>query len=233
MTELVLKQRQRLIRDLAVLGIDAAALVAACDENLDLAAEYGCQTIETPNLPLGRKCSIGLRHAAQLADHVVWVGSDDWIHPDVFQPLLDRSAEATPAIFSGKRLAIVDLPTGRLTRIAYPSQYGAIPWIVDSRLLQPCRHEPIRPDLRRGLDGALIRGIRLTRVPFEIVLHDPHDFRCVDFKTHESITPYAGLAKTVGIAAEESPWAVLAEHYPADLVAQARDLSDATAKEHR
>lgn len=229
-TRLVLKQRRRLCEELALGGIQAQMLIVADDENLDVAREFGAETLDHPNSPLGKKCSAGLKAAAEMADYVCWVGSDDWIHEDVFMPMVERPADAIPAVLSGSRLAIVDLPKGRLQRIAYPSQYGAIPWLIDSRLLRASRGDPIRPDLQQGLDGALIRGIRLNRVPFEVAIHDTHDFRCVDFKTHENITPYAGLAKNVGVGDEEEPWGVLDEWYPNDLVSQARDVSKSLAE---
>lgn len=229
-TALVLAQRRRLIRELAGRGIDAVSIIVACDENLTVAAEYGCQTVEAANLPLGTKCNIGLRRAAELAEYVVWVGSDNWIHPDVFQPLIEMRGNGHAAVFSGKRLVIVDLGSGRLQRIAYPSKYGAIPWVIDGRLLRTKARPdtPIKPNLRRGLDGALMRGLRRTRQPFEIVLDDLHDFRCVDFKTAESITPYDGLAKNLSTAAEEPAWEALSGWFPADLVTRARELSERT-----
>ncbi|HET9470946.1 MAG TPA: hypothetical protein VFO24_07550, partial [Usitatibacter sp.] len=77
----------------------------------------------------------------------------------------------------------------------------------------------------RGLDGALIRGLRQARVRFEWLFHDPHDFRCVDFKSEENITPYKALAKHLGTGPEESAWPALGDWFPADLVEQARALA--------
>jgi hypothetical protein len=69
--------------------------------------------------------------------------------------------------------------------------------------------------------------MRLNRqLPMHFVEHDPHGFRCVDFKTRENITPYAGVTKHLGVAPEEEAWPALLEQYPAELVAQARALSD-------
>jgi glycosyltransferase involved in cell wall biosynthesis len=225
-TRLVLQQRQRLCGELAGCGIDATMLIAADDENLDIAAEYGCDTVEAPNLPLGRKCNIGLHHAARTGvDYIVWVGSDDWIHPDVFQPLLERAAGKRPAIVTGSRLALVNLQTGRLQRVASPSKYGAIPWLIDRRLFTTRTVVPIKPELKRGLDGALVRGLRHAHLDFEWVFHDPHDFRCVDFKSDQNITPYKALAKHLGTAPEEPAWDTLAGWFDADLVAAARELA--------
>lgn len=226
-TRLVLKQRQRLCVELAAGGVDATNLIAADDENREIAAEYGCATLETPNEPLGRKCSKGLRHAADLADWVCWVGSDDWIHPDVFEPLLDRHGELV--VVTGRRLAVVDLATGVLQIISSPSKYGAIPWLIDSRLLRTNR-PAIRPDLPRGLDGALIRGIRLARKPFAVVEHDPHPFRCIDFKSDLNLSPFHGLVENLALGRPADAWDALSAWFPTDLVDDARTLSQGVAE---
>ncbi len=224
-TRLVLDQRQRLCVELASRGIDARSLIVADDENLEIAAEYGCDTLEAPNSPLGRKCNLGLHHAAQQgADYIVWIGSDDWIHPDVFQPLLDLPATRPVTIFAGTRVALVNLRTGELQRVASPSKFGAIPWLIDSRLFTTRTVAPIKPELKRGLDGALIRGLRLARVDFEWVFDDPNDFRCVDFKSDQNITPYKSLAKHLAIGEPEVAWEALGDWFPADLIDKARAI---------
>lgn len=228
-TRLALAQRQRLCEELAARGIKAHSLVVADDENLEIAAEYGCETVEAPNMPLGAKCNTGLRHAAAQADYVVWIGSDDWIHPDVFDPLLQEQNPDRLPIHVGSTVAVVDLTRGRLQHIRTQSDFGAPPWILDSRLLHTTKHDrPIKPWLKRGLDGALVRGIRLNRRPFEFVWHDPHDFRCVDFKTDLNLTPFAGVAKHLGYGPEQDAWEPLEQWYPPDLVEQARATCLAT-----
>lgn len=204
------------------------SLIVADDENLEIAREYGCETLEAPNQPLGAKCNLGLRRAAEDTDYVVWIGSDDWIHPDVFDAVLGY--EERPGrlpIHVGTTVAVVDIPRMVLQRVKSPSKFGAPPWIIDSRLLRPARPlspGPIKPWLKRGLDGALVRGIRLNRLPFEFVFSDPHDFRCVDFKTDQNLTPFAGVAKHLGFGPEEPAADALANWYPHDLVELVRNF---------
>lgn len=224
-TRLVLKQRQRLCVELASRGIDAVSLIVADDENLEIASEYDCDVVEMPNKPLGKKCNAGLQSAARQGfDWIVWVGSDDWIHPAVFDPLLHRPADAPVTIITGRRIAIVDLASGMLQRVSSPSKFGAIPWLIDGRLFSTRKVEPIRPDLARGLDGSLMRGLRRAREPFEVVFDDPHDFRCVDFKGANNITPYKGIAKHLGVGEPEQAWDALRGWFDDDLIDQARTL---------
>lgn len=230
-TALVLAERRWLCGELAARGIAASMLIVADDENLEVAAEFGAATVETPNLPLGRKCNVGLAAAAARADFVVWVGSDDWIHPDTFDPLLELEPGGAPQLIVGRTNAVLDMERGCLQRISSPSKFGAIPWILDSRVFRArSPGGPIQEDLRHGLDGALIRGLRRNRVPFGWVWHDPpHGLRCVDFKTSLNITPYWRPAKHLAIGPEiPDPWETLAGHYPADLVERARALTEGT-----
>lgn len=218
-TRLVLAQRQRLCRELAERGADARMLIVADDDNLDIAREFGAETLEHPNAPLGGKCNAGLAHAAnEGADYIVWVGSDDWLHADVFTPLFDGTAPAQGAILAGHRIAAVDLPGGRLRRCSSPSKYGAIPWIIPADMIRRAKLAPIRPLTSRGLDGTLVRGLRKARVEFGWHHHDPHDLRCVDFKSSTNINGFDRLVKHLSIAGDEDPWAALREHYAPDLV---------------
>jgi hypothetical protein len=228
-TRLALAQRESLGVELAARGIRMRSLVVADDENLDIAAEYGCDTLEIPNWPLGAKCNAGLLAAAEDADYVVWIGSDDWIHPDAFDPLLVMQNPDRLPIHVGSVVAVVDLIGGRMRRIRSSSPYGAPPWIIDARLIRATqrRHErPIKPLLKRGLDGALVRGLRLNRLPFEFISFDPHDFRCVDFKSDVNLTPYGGVTKHLGFGEEHDPWGALRDWYPADLVTRAQALHE-------
>lgn len=223
-TRLVLEQRQALCAELAPRGVQATSLVVADDENLDIAREYGALTLEHPNDPLGAKANAALKHAASLADWVVWIGSDDWIHPDAFDPLVEDGAPGTKArIIVGERLSVVDTRRGELTRIRQCSTYGAIPWILESRLLLH-RRGTIQADLERGLDGSLIRGIRRTLIPFRIEKHDSHHFRCVDFKTHENLSTYRAVGDVLGDGAPEPAGPALRGWFPADLVDKAEQL---------
>src|SRR3954464_9355536 len=86
-TRLCLAQKKHLVRHLAARGITASVVVVADDENLDIAAEYGFDTVEQKNV-LGLKVNDGIEYACDNdADYVAFVGSDDWIHPDFFDSL--------------------------------------------------------------------------------------------------------------------------------------------------
>lgn len=225
-TRIVLAQRAHLAGELAARGIDCHSVLIADDENLEIAREYGCETIEMDNDGLGRRFNAGFQFAAERgADYLVHIGSDDWIHPDVFSPLL---APLTPRpILTGTRMAFVDLATGRLKRSTMGPPHGVIPWIIPRELLEPCDFAPIRPMGMRGMDGDLVRGLRKARVKASWVFDDPHDLARIDFKSDTNINSYDRVPGN----GRSDAWAALAEHYPADLVEMARSTSTTCQEE--
>src|SRR5688500_1198207 len=110
-TRIALAQWQHLATVLEGRGVECRQVVVANDENLDIAREHGCDTVELDNHGgLGRRFHAGFRHAAgQGADYFVYLGSDDWIHPDLLDPLPPPGV-----IVTGRRISFVHLPTGRL-----------------------------------------------------------------------------------------------------------------------
>lgn len=243
-TRLCLAQRAHLRGALAGRGIEATTLVVADDDNLDIAAEFGCETLERPNVPLGRKWNDGLEAAclALEADYVTVVGSDDWVHPDVFSrlprdeyagPDLSGNIEAVvwraaPEVVCGREIALVDLSSGRLRRCRSRGRYGVIPWLFPRVALRRSRYRPVGEAAAQGLDGSLVAGLGVRP---EWVFHDPHPYCRVDFKSDVNLNSFDKIADAIGYGpVEPDPWTTLADHYPAELVQLARDTSEAMSR---
>lgn len=221
MTRLALAQRAHLAGELASRGIDCHSVIVANDENLEIARARGFDTVEMDNEQgLGRRFNAGFQHAAREgADWLVHIGSDDWIHPDAFAPLL---APPVPhPVLAGHRIAFVDLLTGRMGLASLDGPHGVIPWIVPRELLEPCGFAPIRPERSRGIDGELVRGMRRARVRAQWVFHDPHELARVDFKSDVNLNTFDGLPTSL-TGRRGDPWQALAERYPSELVELAR-----------
>lgn len=213
MTRLVLAQRAHLAGELSAAGIDCKTVVIADDENLEIAREHGCATVEHANEGLGAKFNAGYQHAAREgADWLVHIGSDDWLHPDALAPLL-APLEPRP-IISGHQIAYVDLLRARIRRAELHGTHGAIPWLIPRHLLERCGFAPIRPERNRGMDGELVRGLRRANAAGQWVFHDPHDLARVDFKTRENLNDFQDMPGTT----TRTPWDTLAERYPPHLV---------------
>jgi hypothetical protein len=204
-----------------VRGITANVVVVADDENLDLADWFGFYGLERPNV-LGLKLNDGFALAAdQGADWICFCGSDNWMHPDVFDRLagLDGSR-----VLAGRQEAVVDLASGRMRvlRVGYP---GTAPWLIPRALLEPLRFRPVGDDKTRAIELALVLGMGHPGFLFD----DPNRVARVDFKSDVGLTTYAGVAH-LGPREEDDPWTELGKHYPDDLVGMARDLGRSYAE---
>jgi len=237
---MVLAERRWMCDELALRGLQADSVIVADDENLDIAREFGFATVELDNSDLGARFNAGYQHAAaQGCDVFVHVGSDDWVHPDAFNILLEVDlAEDSPMpdptpgnpvvwrrcpqMVSQRRLAIVDLARGMAHRCFVHGRYGCIPWMIPRKAMEPEGFAPIGPGHMRGIDGALVRG--LTSRP-TFLFQDAPDEWCVDFKSAQNVTAYQGLASSIGVGEEQDAWEMLAEFYPPHLIEMARNLA--------
>jgi len=237
-TRFVLAQRRWLCDELASRGHQATGIVVADDENLDIAAEYGFDTVEAPNDDLGRRFNDGYQRAGELgADVLVHIGSDDWVHPDAFNILDEVDPNADPELkFDGsvvrnspvciaqRNITLVNLPTNELQRCNVAGDYGCPPWLIPRRAMEPIGFRPIAEiGMMRGIDGLLVRG--LTTRPNWLRRLVPPEW-CVDFKSDVNVTHYAGLKAKLGTGPAVEPWPALAEHYPQHLVDMARGICE-------
>jgi hypothetical protein len=215
-TRLCLAQKQQLVAALAARGITCHVVVVADDENLDIAAGFGFETVEQENV-LGRKVNDGFEYACERgADYVGFVGSDDWLHENAFDHLDDSR------VCAGHRIAVVDLERdGRLRRLGVGGPQGVPPWLIPRRALERSGCRPADDARTWGMEGSIVRGLG----PVDWRFDDPHDLVRVDFKSDVNMTPYGRITGLLGYGPEETAWPQLAEKYPADLVALAERTS--------
>jgi hypothetical protein len=239
-TRLALAQRAHLCGVLAERGHEATAVLVADDENLDIAAEFGFVPLEQSNDELGRKFNDGFEYAFNEleADFVVHIGSDNWVHPDVFDVLPLSETEMpeptaenpvvtwsdVPQIVAGTEMTLVDLAGARLRRARHDQRNGVIPWVIPRRAMERCGFRPVKETLNIGIDFSLVIGLGMRP---EFVFHDPRDCARVDFKSDVNLNSFKAITGAIGIGDEEEPWDVLGEHYPAHLVEMARRTHEA------
>lgn len=174
-------------------------------ENLDLAIAYGFNSFLFSNERMGAKWNAGFAFAADHgADYFVLVGSDDWIHPDNFEQL------PLGAVAAASSLDFVDLERGV---VQHAHAEHLLPWIVPRPLLEPTEFRPFPDRMQRGTE-TMLRGA-LGMPDFVKIGGTP----LVDFKTAESVSPYAGVRNSTGDG-HEHDLSVL--NYPAHLVEAAR-----------
>jgi hypothetical protein len=244
LTRLCLEQKAYLVHELAGLGVEAHVLVVGDDANIDTARELGFETLERPNVHLGRKINDGFEWACREggAQYVSFVGSDDWVMAEFMAdfPEPDR-------VRSAGHQAFVSPGGQRLIVRKAPGPMGGAPWVIPTALLAECGFRPVWRDQKMsGMDYLIVRTLqpkpmprlkgepppdreaRLAQKARELRRYDqrPADLlRMVDFKgTREQITDWATVVPThrgdkLLMSAEgRDVWETLATRYPADLV---------------
>lgn len=215
-------------------------MIVADDENLEIADQYDFPTVELDNTDLGARFNVGYEYAAaQGADVFCHIGSDDWVHPDLFNILTKVDLEEdmappmpaigesvvwrrSPAIVGHRRILLANLETGKSVRCFIPTKHGCIPWLIPREAMERERFAPIESGLSRGIDGALVRG--MSARPNWIFQNGPDEW-CVDWKTSSNLTDYQGLQHSIGVDEEYEPWVSLTEFYPSHLVEEAMSLA--------
>lgn len=220
-TALCLEQRNRVLAELAKHGIDAYQVVIADDENLDIARSLGAATVERDNAMVGRKFNDGMEYAGKAgADWIVPIGSDSWIDPEFFLPLTDpRRTLTSPAYCAVQSERMAEL-------IVAPRnvRHMAGPYVFHRSLLAPAKFRPSAEDSVM-VDTSTISGIeRAIHRPIRWQLRTVHPFQYVGFRVEPMMTSYYSLARKWLVREHADPWAVLAKHYPADLVERAQNL---------
>ena len=205
-------QRRRVIDALAEQGIEAHCVVVADDENLDLARGRGFATVERNNDWLGRKFNDGMEYAGKHgADWIVPIGSDSWIDPAYFLPLPSPAFTRTsPAYCVVESERMAELTVGG---------HGAGPYMFARTLLAPSRFRPAADRLAKNIDHSTIAGIRRP-VRWQPRTVSPYQY--VGFRGTPHLTRYDRLMDKWGVREHADPWALLAQHYPPDLVEAAR-----------
>lgn len=244
-TRLALSQRRELCDELERRGHSAAGVIVADDENLRIAEEFGFDPVVCANDELGRKFNDGIEYAVRVleADFVVHVGSDDWVHPSVFDRLPSERAELElptperPAIVGQpaveiqacRRITFVDLQTGEMRICGSAGRFGVIPWIIPRVALERAAFRPCRDSVNRGIDGSLVRGVGMRRSRWTFV--DPSPFSCVDWKSDTNLNEFDRITRALGADEGDSlsPWRLLEDAFGVELVDQARELAGAPA----
>lgn len=231
LTAVCLEQRRRVIEDLGKAGIEAHQVVVADDENLDIARSVGAHVVEAPNFDrrrnslVGRKFNQGNAYAGEHgAEWIVQIGSDSWIDPAYFLPLVDPHLTLTSPAYcavQSDRIAELSVAPDKL-------EHSAGPYVFHRSLLEPSGFRPAQ-DISNQTDTDTITGIEATAGPITWEVRTLHPFQYVGFRMVPMMTQYRSLGGWV-VAEHMDPWPILAQYYPADLVERARVVMASQAK---
>lgn len=172
-----LRQLRRVCKEIG----DATAVVVGDDRRfMALTQELGFHWCNSRNEPLGRKWNDGYQYAGLRlnADYLVPLGSDDIVHPSLFDDLPKGDTIACTrhsAIVSpdGCRIAIL--------RIPYPGGDGVR--IFPRRVLERMMFRPCLEDKPRAIDGSITTNLTINGAPPRFEYRNTNPLAIIDFKT--------------------------------------------------
>jgi hypothetical protein len=225
LTAICLRQLRRTCDALTDDGIEATAVVIACDENLDTARELGFGTVERDNTFLSRKFNDGLqlacdpRYNPRPADFAVPCGSDDWVDHRIFLELPEAGS-----VLGFQRLSFVS-PDGKeitATQLDYVGGCGIR--VYPRQVLKRTGYRPADEDRYRACDTSILTNVQKA-YPTVRVLHREIDPRqIVDWKSpSEQVTPYENIFRRHRGSKRSDPFRVLRDVFPAQALDEMRE----------
>jgi len=228
LARICLRQLRHTCDQLSAEGVDASAVVVACDENLDAARELGFATVRRDNRFLSRRYNDGIQLALdpelnpRPADYVVPCGSDDWVDHRIF---LDLPRFDT--IVGFQRMSFVHPDGKQIGAVHLRSLGGCGIRIYPRETLAPLGYRPADEDRRRGCDTSILTNVQQCHNALVEHRH-LHDRQIVDWKSPtEQVTPWDAIQRRHGMRIDADPFEQLAGVYPADLLAEMRAVYEA------
>lgn len=227
LTRICLKQIRHVCDRLCEHGIDATAVVVACDENLDTAAELGFATFGRVNEPLSRKFNDGIAVALdprlndRPADYVAMCGSDDWVDWRIFLDLPPANA-----MLAFRQAAFVSEDGREIVSRQIDYQGGVGIRVYPRQLLETLGYRPADESRSRGCDTSIWVNVKRShpREP-QIIYGDRHPWQIVDWKSPgKQLNGFRDVTARFrrGHAASD-PFETLAGVYPDDLLVEMAD----------
>jgi len=220
LTRICLRQLRRTCDALVAEGIEASAVVIACDENLDTARELGFGTVERDNNFVSKRFNDGIQLACdptfnpRPADYVVPCGSDDWVDHRIFLEL-----PPSDVMLAFQRISFVR-EDGREMTTRFLNYHGGCGIRVYPRQMMECLgYRPADEDRRRACDTSILTNLTRARV-IRIRYGEIDSRQIVDWKSPGlQLNPYQTLRRFHS-EAESDPFEQLADIFSADALAE-------------
>lgn len=215
LSAICLRQLRRTCDALTGEGIEASAVVIACDENLETARELGFGTIERDNRFLSRRFNDGIQLACDPAynprpvDYVVPCGSDDWVDHRLF---LELPPADTVRAF--RRLAFVREDGREMTTRHLTYAGGCGIRIYPRQVLERLDYRPADEDRRRGCDTSILGNLTHAGPLLRVVYGATDARQIVDWKSPgEQLNGYGEL-QSHRLLWQGDPFDELADVFP-------------------
>jgi hypothetical protein len=196
LTAICLRQLRRTCDALTDEGIEASAVIIACDENLDTARALGFGTVERDNRFLSRRFNDGIQLACDPAfnprpvDYVVPCGSDDWVDYRLFLDL------PPPDVVVGfQRLSFVREDGSELMTRELDVLGGCGIRIYPRRVVAKLRYRPADEDRPRACDTSILVNTRRAYPDVQVVHRESDPRQIVDWKSEtQQLNPFDSIA---------------------------------------
>jgi hypothetical protein len=216
LARICLRQLRRTCDELAENGLEATAVLVGDRDDLDQLPDLGFGTVERDNQFVSRKFNDGIQLACdpafnpRPADYVVPCGSDDWVHPDIFERLPPPD---TMLGFQHMSFVREDGQEMISRFLAYPGGCGIR--VYPREMMAAVGYRPADESLRRGCDTSILTSLRMVN-PALPIMHAHHDPRLiVDWKTPgEQLNPYLSLRRHRSEGEPGDPFVELAGVFP-------------------
>lgn len=231
LTAICLRQLRRTCDALTEEGIEATAVVIACDENLDTARALGFGTIERDNRFLSRRFNDGIQLACdpaynpRPADYIVPCGSDDFVDHRI---LLELPPADT--VLGFQRLSFVRADGEEISATCVDYVGGCGIRVYPRQVVARLGFRPADEDRYRACDTSILTNLRRAHPALNVVHREIDPRQIVDWKSaDEQVTPYESIFARHRGEKQSDPFGVLADVFPAEALEEmaehyARDL---------
>lgn len=202
-------------------------IVAVGDEcNLEIARRHGFHAISSPNDYLGRKFNDGYEYAYKNgADYVIPVGSDSWIHPDVFiktNARLEGEFKPGTIMYSTMHAMINETGTelGLIKMLPQNNEYNKCSLLFYPRdLAESCGFRPCYEKQKSSCDRSTLENIMKKNKNVSFLYNkDFNPVQYLAFKNKKVQLWNYEEYKAQFKKREENPWEYLEEFYPKELL---------------
>lgn len=202
-------------------------VVVGDDVNLEIARMHGFHTVSRDNKYLGRKFNDGYEYAFKKgADAVIPVGSDSWIHPDVFIKT-SKVWEDNGSIYYSTKHAMVDecgKRLGLITSLPRNNEYNKCSLLFYPRgLMKSCGFRPCNETQKKSCDRSTIENIIKNNLKVNFVRNK--DFNPIQYLAFKNKNIQLWNYDDYRAQFKEQindPWKYMINFYPKELVKYAR-----------
>lgn len=220
-----LRQLRRTCNALTERGIEASAIVVACDENLDTARDLGFGWIRRDNRFLSRRFNDSIQLALdpaynrRPADYVVPMGSDDWVDWQLFT---DLPVGRTMVGF--QHMSFVREDGRELTTRFLNYEGGCGIRVYPRAVMETVGFRPADEDRKRGCDTSILVNLKRANA-LRTIEHRPIDpLQIVDWKSPgQQVTSYSEIEARHRSDVKADPFDTLTGRFPAEALDEMRD----------